>query len=444
LTAGEGTADGHGRDRHRRAALTSATNIAGRAITLVATLATIPMTMRHLGPEEFGLWMVISSLTVLLGFADLGIGNGVLNAVATAFGRDDVPRIRAVVGAAGVMLAGVAAVVLLLGWVVVPWVDWSSVFSLTTSRAALDMTAALLVFAACFALSIPLGIVARVQMGLQLGYVAGFWQAAGSLAGLVGIYGAVSLGLSLPWLVAALLGGPLLASLVNTAWFFGRSRPDLRPAAWRPEPGLMPELLRLGALFLVLQIAVALAFASDNVIAAKLLGAEAITDFAVAARLFAVVSAVMAILLQPLWPAYAEAIARRDLAWVRQTLRRASWGAAALAALGSGVLVVAFDWITQLWLGRTLQISFLLMAGLALWPVLDAVGNSLASFLNGARVVGPQVVLASIFAASCVAAKIFMVRRFGIDALPWATILTYVALTLTPLLFLLKRLVARL
>jgi O-antigen/teichoic acid export membrane protein len=368
----------------------------------------------------------------------------VLNAVATAFGRDDVPRIRAVVGAAGVMLAGVAAVVLLLGWAVVPWVDWSSVFSLTTSRAALDMTAALLVFAACFALSIPLGIVARVQMGLQLGYVAGFWQAAGSLAGLVGIYGAVSLGLSLPWLVAALLGGPLLASLVNTAWFFGRSRPDLRPAAWRPEPGLMPELLRLGALFLVLQIAVALAFASDNVIAAKLLGAEAITDFAVAARLFAVVSAVMAILLQPLWPAYAEAIARRDLAWVRQTLRRASWGAAALAALGSGVLVVAFDWITQLWLGRTLQISFLLMAGLALWPVLDAVGNSLASFLNGARVVGPQVVLASIFAASCVAAKIFMVRRFGIDALPWATILTYVALTLTPLLFLLKRLVARL
>lgn len=444
MTAGEGIADGHGRDRHRRAVLTSATNIAGRAITLAATLATIPMVMRHLGPEEFGLWMVISSLTVLLGFADLGIGNGVLNSVATASGRDDLPRIRAIVAAAGVMLAVVGVVVLLLGWAVVPWVDWSQVFGLRSSRAALDMTAALLVFAACFALSIPLGIVARVQMGLQLGYVAGFWQALGSLAGLAGIFLAVRLGAGLPWLVAALLGGPLLASLANTAWFFGRSRPDLRPATWRPEPGLIPELFRLGALFLVLQIAVALAFASDNVIAAKLLGAEAITDFAVAARLFAVVSAVMAILLQPLWPAYAEAIARRDLAWVRQTLRRASWGAAALAAVGSAVLVVAFDWITGLWLGRPLQISMLLLAGLALWPVLDAVGNSLASFLNGARVVGPQVVLASIFATCCVVAKVVMVRRFGIDALPWATILTYVGLTLIPLLFLLKRLVARL
>jgi len=50
---------------------------------------TVPLTLNYLGSEHYGLWMTISSVSVMLGFADLGIGNGVLNAVADAYGRDD-------------------------------------------------------------------------------------------------------------------------------------------------------------------------------------------------------------------------------------------------------------------------------------------------------------------------------------------------------------------
>ena len=35
------------------------------------------------------MWMAMSSLVAMLGFADLGIGNGLLNAISDAHGRDD-------------------------------------------------------------------------------------------------------------------------------------------------------------------------------------------------------------------------------------------------------------------------------------------------------------------------------------------------------------------
>ena len=47
--------------------------------------------------------MTISSLTALLGFADLGIGNGVLTGVAGAFGNSDPRRVRALVSSAMIM-----------------------------------------------------------------------------------------------------------------------------------------------------------------------------------------------------------------------------------------------------------------------------------------------------------------------------------------------------
>jgi hypothetical protein len=67
-----------------RAAPTSATNIAGRGVAMLALLATIPAIMQHLTQEEFGLWMRLSSLIAMRGFSGLCIGNRLLSGVSAA------------------------------------------------------------------------------------------------------------------------------------------------------------------------------------------------------------------------------------------------------------------------------------------------------------------------------------------------------------------------
>jgi Na+-driven multidrug efflux pump len=65
-------------------------------------------------------------------------------------------------------------------------------------------------------------------------------------------------------------------------------------------------------------------------------------------------------------------------------------------------------------------------------------------FMNGANVVLPQVILASVFATGCLALKICLVRRFGVVGVPWATLLSYTCLSALPCMFIVPRIIASL
>ena len=85
-TATEG---GRSKERLRRAALTTLAAGVAKAIGLLASLISVPLTYRYLGPERYGIWMVLISIIAAMSFADLGIGNGLMNAVSEAYGKDD-------------------------------------------------------------------------------------------------------------------------------------------------------------------------------------------------------------------------------------------------------------------------------------------------------------------------------------------------------------------
>jgi hypothetical protein len=81
------------------------------------------------------------------------------------------------------------------------------------------------------------------------------------------------------------------------------------------------------------------------------------------------------------------------------------------------------------------------LIGLASWAVVDAVGNSIAMFLNGANIVKPQVIIAVVFAICALGVKIGSVQRWGVSAMPWATLLSYLCLTALPYAIIVPRIV---
>src|ERR1700728_1103599 len=83
-----------GLERNRRALITGSFATLARIVQVGSSLITVPLTLKYLGNERFGLWMTISSVLAMASFADFGVGNGVLNTVAKAFGKDDMVGIR--------------------------------------------------------------------------------------------------------------------------------------------------------------------------------------------------------------------------------------------------------------------------------------------------------------------------------------------------------------
>src|SRR5262249_31335094 len=157
-------------------------------------------------------------------------------------------------------------------------------------------------------------------------------------------------------------------------------------------------LLSLGLLFFVLSVTGIIAFYSDNLMAIWICGPEAAGRYAIAAKLFSPCKLVAGTLLMPLWPAYGEAIARGDMGWVRRTLKTSIIGAEMVVLPLALTGLFCGDVLARLWFQQPIALGFGLLAGMALWAVLEAAGSGLAMFLNGASIVRIQVCLSVIFA----------------------------------------------
>jgi O-antigen/teichoic acid export membrane protein len=410
-----------------------AAGLISKVISVVATLVIVPLSLSYLGTAAYGMVATLTSLVAVLSFADLGIGNGLLNNLARTSAADDMQASRGYVSSALAMLCGVAAGLFAIWWLLSTVVDWTQLLNAGGAESA---DATVLVFVICFLLAIPLSIVDRVQLSLQEDYWNSVAVAAASLLGLVATAVIVHTSAGAPGVIAASLGALVVVKAVNAAALFGRRKPWLRPRVSAVNRHAVSALLRSGGLFFVLQAAAAVAFSTDNIVIARVLDARAVTTYAVPFRLFSIVVTTVALALTPLWPAYVDAIERNDTEWIRRMFRSAVIGMVALTVVTSATLLVAARPILSLWVGDQVHPSWGLLAGLAVWNVLFGLGAVISMLLNAAHVIKAQAALGALMALSNVLLSVVLVRWVGVAGAIWGTVLAYLVCSVGPSLFL--------
>ncbi len=426
--------------RHGRAALTGITSVAARAVSVGVSLITVPLTLHYLGTERFGLWMTISSVLAMAGFADFGIGNGVLNTVASASGKDDSEALKKAISSGFFVLSGIALGLLALFLCAYGLVSWGNFFRATSANARLEAGPAMAVFVVCFVLNIPLDVVQRVQLGLQEGFRSNIWQLGSSLLGLLGILAVIHFRFGLPMLVVAFAGAPVVGVAMNAVHFFGFDRRDLLPRLHLVSRESISQITKLGGMFFVLQVVVAIAYSADNFIVARILGVSDVTIFSIPQRMFSMIGLLVTLMTTPLWPAYGEALSRGDISWVRRTLYRTLLAVLALTAAASVALLFLSNRLLLWWVGPKINPPFLLLLGFAIWAVISSCGGTLSMFFNGGGIMKFQIITSIIFAIACLATKILLAGRYGIIGVPWATIITYGLIAMLPSIFYVPRL----
>jgi Na+-driven multidrug efflux pump len=148
--------------------------------------------------------------------------------------------------------------------------------------------------------------------------------------------------------------------------------------------------------------------------------------------------------IAPLWPAYGEALARGDVAWVRKTFLTSLWLALAITVPICALLVVAGPWILRIAVGKSLHAPMSLLVTLAVWGVVNAVSSVTAVFLNGAGVMKVQSALSVFASLSNLALSIFFTRRLGVMGVCLGSIVTQLLITLPVCFVLIRNLFGRL
>ena len=434
------TTIGREKERHRRLLLSSVTAALAKLTSVSTALISVPLTIRYLGTERYGMWITMTSFIAMLSFADLGMGNGLLNAVAHAHGVGDRVAIRRLTSSAYFALSTLAIVLGVATFCAFHFVHWPRVFNVESDLAKSEATSVMAVLFVAFTLAIPLGIIQRIQVGLQQGFSASLWQCVSSIFTIIALLTALYLKAGLPWLAITLVGVPLMTNVLNSCVYFGMQARDIMPALSLASRNDILQITRTGALFLVLQIVGAFAFNSDNVIIAQLLGASRVAEYAVPAQMFNMVTTVIGMGLSPLWPAYGEAIARGDHYWVKRTLIKSVIISVIAATVASGILLLMGNILLKVWVGNIIFPSICLMLCIGIWKVVETGGNAVAMFLNGANVVRVQIILATTMGAAAILFKFCLVPRFGLVGIPLATIVAYLLFTVIPLIYFLPQL----
>lgn len=419
---------------------TGAWALVAKACAAANLFISVSMALSALGPQRFGAWATLVSLVTFAGFLDFGFGNGTMNLIAAARTRGDQSEITAILNQGGRTLVRVAFGLAIPLTIALPLVPWYRLLGLPSIMASESWAASAIVLGSVV-LSVPLNLATRVQLGLGRGDRAFRWQATGQLVGLGIVVVVAELCASLPALTAAAVSAPLLGAAANT-FQLRRDRmryTDEHRGSERPDLGR--TIRREGMMFFILQLAAALAYSTDLPLISMLRGASEAGTYAIVQRLFSIIPLGLSLVWTPLWPIYRHALASGSQSWVRSTLRRSAIAATLTAGLLGVVLAGGFHTITSLWVHGPIAASGWLLAGFFAWSSIDALGTSIATFLNAASIMRYQVVVAIIFAVLCVSAKAWVVVFAGAAFVPWVTAGVYAIISLIPTLALLPKLI---
>jgi O-antigen/teichoic acid export membrane protein len=405
------------RGRHRdRALLRTFTASAGLQIATVAgAVISLPFVTRTLSTPDYGVLATLTGFVALLGFADLGIGAALTDRLAEATGRDDPDTPQQLVSTA-IVGAGIAAVLVLVSGtictILLPWQVILGAPSIpeTTLRACV----------LCLVLGTAVAIIGslgqRILYGLQRGSVANHWLVAATVASagasiLVSVVGAPL------WIyVLATVGAPAVVSLFCTWWVVvGTGSPNLRPRRRLVARAGLKDLAGTSGWFFAIAVAAAVGYQTDSLVVAAILGASSAGVYSVALRLFGLLSQSLYPVLLQLWPAFGEALARGDTAWIRTRFR---WSMM-LAAGGSGVigvaLVIAGPQLVALWLTEELTPSRTLLIALAAWTAYSLGTAPMFFLLYAAGKVRSCAIMAVAVAIANVPLSILFTQRIGIS-----------------------------
>ncbi|HEX3704779.1 MAG TPA: oligosaccharide flippase family protein [Vicinamibacterales bacterium] len=340
--------------------------VLGLNISLGAVL--MPFTVRHLGQTEYGLWMLVASMTTYFQLLDLGYGNGVVRHLIEADRRGDRGEVNRIASTFVCVYAGIAvvagAVIVAMVLVAVPRFPHLSPSQLRLAQALLA------ILGARVAIGFPLTVFGAVTNARQ-GFARNNLVASASvLLNALSTYAVLEAGGGLLTLVSTTTAVNI-AAYAGYAWNAYRVMPELRIRPAYFSASQWREVTSFSLYLFVINVAAQISFNIDSVVVGAVLGPAAVAVYTVALRLGQYQRRLcdqFSVMLFPIAMAFG---ADGDRAGLRRTLVEGNRIGMTMVT-GASVVLIGFSeplilkWMGPAFAGSVLPFNVLAIAGVIL------------------------------------------------------------------------------
>jgi len=353
-----------------------------KCVSIVISFLLIPLALDYLNPVKYGIWITLTSVIGWFTFFDIGLGNGLRNKLAEALAQGNKAMARTYISTSYAILTALIGIVYLLFIFIFPFINWTTLLN-TPPEMNDEITRLIFIVFSFFSIQFIIKHISMILKADQRSAVSGAINTFASLLSLIFVFilTRITQG-SLLWLSVGVSCANLLSPLLATVWFFSKDYKDLIPSLKYVSLKSAKDLMGLGFMFIIMQFAALILFATDSFIIAQLFGPEEVTPYNIAFKYFSVVTMLFAIITTPFWSAYTDAYHKKDFTWIKRITRKLAgfW----LLFVGMVILMILFSgYFYHFWVGDSIKIPFLLSVSMGVWVLIATWTSIFGNFLSG-------------------------------------------------------------
>jgi O-antigen/teichoic acid export membrane protein len=345
-----------------------------KLISVVVSLAYVPLLISYLGSEEYGIWVVISTTLTWISFFDVGLGNGLRNRLTEAISASNFDRAKALISTSYALLGIIFLLVAGIFVLIVDLLNWNSILSLDTISAS-ELKLLIGMVAVSFCVRFIVQLIQPILFAVHKSALSSIFPVLSNIIGIVLIYLIRYLDcpklLTAAFIISVL---PIVSFIIGTIFLFTRSLHFIKPSFKHIDFSIAGDVLSLGFKFFFLQVATNIINTASSFIIIKILGPTYVTEYDVLFRYYMMALLVNEIVLAPLWSAFTEAFAKRDFDWARKVLRKLNLFSV-VQIIGIFIMFLISDFVIDIWIGKNFMVSkdlsFILMILISLRIVMS-------------------------------------------------------------------------
>src|ERR1039458_10666413 len=215
--------------RYGRIAKAVSSGAAARLLSAAITLVSLPLAVRYLGAERYGVWATITTTAVWINLLDLGIANTLTNSISRSYALGDKASAARYFTNALLITGSIAALVGGAFAVVSSRVNWMKLFNVSANVQAAEVRDTVVVAAALMLLGLPCNLGGKLLAGYQELHRNNYAVCAGAVASVIGLAVGIAWRVSMPALFVMSVGCLTFGRMANLIFVVTWHKPWLLP-----------------------------------------------------------------------------------------------------------------------------------------------------------------------------------------------------------------------
>ena len=370
-----------------------------KCASILLSLIIVPLTIDYVGPNQYGIWLTISSVVSWISYFDLGLSHGLRNRFAESKAMGNYKLTQVYVSTAYVVIGIIFGFVFIIFSLFNNQIDWNGFLKI--DGISIDFFRELmLILVGFFCLTMVFKVINSIVLGDQKTALASGISVVEQFVSLSIIYVLSKTTKSnLIYLSFATAGVPCLVLLLFSFYLFSPKgflhfcRPSLKCVDFRQTR----KLLGIGAKFFVIQFSLLVIFQVVNVIISRNCGQMAVSQYQLSYKYFSMLYMLYVIVLTPYWSAFTEAHVKKDYSWMKSSFKKLN--RLALLAIPILIAMLLFSSLFfKLWIRNSVEIPILLHICMACYIFSMIFAGVQMYILNGIGKVSMQLVIYIFFA----------------------------------------------